>query len=123
MGIARSLTTNAACSCLVHLDLFDDKSALVEIEDERNQRSASAPLSKSQRRTLARALSPVYVVKSALKCYASYRAEDEDCFRFGLLSFRWSEKQTKAVRFTSKKAARAVAKAYPHADARVVRLK
>ncbi len=95
---------------------FDDTSTTIE------QNFTAVSAGKTQgRRKLARALSPVYVVKAQTGNYAGYSAKYNDETGEGR-DFDWT-KQTKAVRFTSKKAASVVAKAFPHAGARVVRLK
>lgn len=99
---------------------FDDTSAAIE-QDCMAVSAGKAP----GRRKLARALSPVYVVKAQTGNYAGYSAKYNDETgeeRPEGRDFDWT-KQTKAVRFTSKKAASVVAKAFPHAGARVVRLK
>lgn len=99
---------------------FDDTSTTIE------QNFTAVSAGKTQgRRKLARALSPVYVVKVQTGNYAGYSAKYNDETgeeRPEGLTFDWT-KQTKAVRFTSKKAASVVAKAFPHAGARIVRLK
>ena len=95
---------------------YDDKSVFLGLEGPSNM----AAFTEDEARRVSRAFSPVYVVKSGPDCYASYRPYTGI---WGGLTFGWEREQSKAVRFTSKKAAREVVNAYPAANARIVRLK
>lgn len=105
----------------IEVQTFSDKSASII------QSVGAVSTGKTQsRRKLARTLSPVYVVKSDSGNYGGLapRLDAELTKDLGWgRTYEWVESQKEAVRFTSKKAASVVAKAFPHAGARVVRLK
>jgi hypothetical protein len=105
---------------------FGDESLLLEVTTD-GFLEASVSLYEPEARRLARALSPLYVVKSAAGCYATfgacnpYHEASEDYDR----SFCWTDDRSQAAHFVTKEAARAVADnaAYASAGPRVVRVK
>lgn len=100
---------------------YDDGSTYIETG------TCGAALNEGEDTAVARILSPLYVVKSAAGCYATFAAaccESCESTYDGPSAFVWTEERATAAHFVSKEAARAVAKnCYPTAGARVVRVK
>lgn len=75
-------------------------------------------------RRAARALSPVYVVKSDSENYLGFCARDEEVLNIGPFKFLpcWHTSRGDAILFGSKEQAKEAASLWPNAGARVVRV-
>lgn len=115
--MAGSKTTKIGNLTVIH---YEDGSTFLELTGTCRYTGLSA----EERTSLNRALTaPLYVVKSAHGCYASYDSIDGEHLGYHT-ALTWTEDRSKAAHFVSKDAARAVVKGvHPAGGARIVRVK
>lgn len=107
---------------------FSDGSTLLEAYSSGER--IGVPLLRTQHEKLVEFLCPkserkttLYVVKSATGCYATYASIDGEHLGYCTV-LTWTEGRSKAAHFTTKEAARSLAKGCcPAAGARVVKVK
>lgn len=101
----------------VTVQTFGDGSSLIT-DDTFGRRDSAAVNSPRLSRKLARALEPLYVVKSDADCYLmpALDRESED------YPGAWTDVRAEAAHFVSKSAAQEAASHWPIANARVVRV-